>query len=320
MELQHFSHKDHPLILKEVQEAESERIICYGCEEPIVEDSMYSCSQCDYFLHKRCAELPQEINDPVHPQHLLTLYGCSPYPSSSSYICNACRQDLDLFNYFCSSCKFNLCISCFLEERTIMHTSHEHPMVAISRPASFFCNGCGSEDMDTSYACHTCHFWIHKTCASLPRTINLGDHKHPLVLVKEHLELTNFRHYCNLCRKLIVEDTWAYYCGLCKYFVHLKCATSYLDSESVRGSEDENEVDELLDSNVIHLPLMKLMHIKPTSTPRFKVKARGIIAMHVALLSLGLDSDVVNASSIYAPVVLYSHILSITDGTNILSS
>ena len=193
---------------------------------------MYSCDLCDYFLHKKCAELPQEINDPVHPQHLLTLYARSPY-GPSRYECDACDENLDRFNYCCLSCKFNICMSCFLEERTITHTSHKHPLAVISRQALFRCNACHTESKDLSYMFYPCNFWIHKTCALSPTTITRSDHPHPLFLDKQHYKLTNFLHSCELCNEAMPEGLfWAYYCGPCRYFYHLKCATSY--SEPVR--------------------------------------------------------------------------------------
>jgi hypothetical protein len=61
MEVEHFSHPDHPLILiNKVLEYSCELVICSGCEGPIW-GPCYSCTSCYFFLHKKCAELPREI-------------------------------------------------------------------------------------------------------------------------------------------------------------------------------------------------------------------------------------------------------------------
>ncbi|KAK8365132.1 hypothetical protein V6Z11_A02G032400 [Gossypium hirsutum] len=52
MEIQHFSHH-HPLVF--IQD-HSVAALCLGCEKP-VEGWSYGCNQCDFYLHKGCAEL-----------------------------------------------------------------------------------------------------------------------------------------------------------------------------------------------------------------------------------------------------------------------
>ncbi|CAK9143413.1 unnamed protein product [Ilex paraguariensis] len=103
MEILHFSH-DHPLNFKDVQKNEGTDVLCYGCKKPIL-DHAYCCRECDYFLHKSCAELNREIKDPIHPEHLLTLDA-----GSSSYICDACKQGWDRFIYCCYQCDFGICM------------------------------------------------------------------------------------------------------------------------------------------------------------------------------------------------------------------
>ena len=49
-----FPHKDHPLILNEEKEYHGEGVVCSVCKEPISGPS-YSCTSCNFFLHKKCA-------------------------------------------------------------------------------------------------------------------------------------------------------------------------------------------------------------------------------------------------------------------------
>lgn len=93
MELQHFSH-EHPLMfIDEFQNEEGrEQVVCYGCQKSI-SGSAYHCGECNYFLHKKCAELPMEINCPLHYQHPLTLLPHPLYAPSKSCECKICGKD-----------------------------------------------------------------------------------------------------------------------------------------------------------------------------------------------------------------------------------
>ncbi|CAK9160719.1 unnamed protein product [Ilex paraguariensis] len=77
MELQHFSH-GHPLIPMEVPK-EAELPVVTGVLKPTL-GAAYSCTviseygtECYFFLHKRCAELPDEIENLLHHPHVLSL-------------------------------------------------------------------------------------------------------------------------------------------------------------------------------------------------------------------------------------------------------
>ncbi|KAK2976883.1 hypothetical protein RJ640_010806 [Escallonia rubra] len=85
MKSRHFSHP-HDLTLNEVlrnlDDGETEGAVCYGCLQPITAagHAFFSCDECrNFFLHKTCAELPQEIEyaaHPTHPLELLTRRSC----------------------------------------------------------------------------------------------------------------------------------------------------------------------------------------------------------------------------------------------------
>lgn len=74
MELKHFSH-DHILTLIDVapKSDSEEKILCYGCQKSFTSTPAYNCGECNYFLHKKCAELSEKIEHPMHRDHALTL-------------------------------------------------------------------------------------------------------------------------------------------------------------------------------------------------------------------------------------------------------
>ncbi|KAM7530116.1 hypothetical protein LguiB_033526 [Lonicera macranthoides] len=227
MVLNHFSH-DHPLVrVNQVWKEEGDKdVVCYGCQKPI-SSSAYGCNDCNYFLHKKCAKLPKEITHHKHLEHPLTLLSCSPYGSSSCR-CDVCGiQNWKWFTYHCFKCQFDVHIPCVLEDRVVEHKSHPHPLTVMHKKVLFKCDACFTEDKDVSYFCNTCEFWIHKSCALSPSTIQHNSHDHPLVL-NYSLPYTHrsFTFHCNICKEKVHPNNWVYNCDRCKYVVHVKCATS----------------------------------------------------------------------------------------------
>ncbi|KAK3013396.1 hypothetical protein RJ639_009457 [Escallonia herrerae] len=234
MEFQHFSHK-HPLFFREIipnkDDGDEKACPCDGCSE-VISGAFYGCSQCNFFLHKVCAELPGVIEHPLHPEHPLILR------ERGMRTCDACRNGCTDFTYTCSPCDFDMDLICAsLMERKIDHPSHKHQLTPVRRRALLFCDACGEEHEGMGYQCTTCvHFWIHRDCASLPSTIERSDHRHPLTLSYTlPSPYANFRISCNICRKRLRPIYWVYYCGKCRYFTHVKCAASKIEP-LVRGS------------------------------------------------------------------------------------
>ncbi|KAK3013395.1 hypothetical protein RJ639_009456 [Escallonia herrerae] len=223
MELQDFSHR-HPLFFREIipnkDDGDEKACRCEGCSE-VIYGASYGCSQCKFFLHKLCAELPQVIEHPLHPEHPLSLHG------RRISVCDACRHEWKHFTYTCSPCDFDMDLICAsLMERKIDHPSHVHPLTPVRRSALLLCDACGEEHEGLWYHCYTCaHFWIHRDCASLPNIIERSDHKHPLMLSYSlPSQYTKFDPLCDICRKRLRRFYWVYYCGKCRYFTHVTCA------------------------------------------------------------------------------------------------
>ncbi|GKV34499.1 hypothetical protein SLEP1_g42870 [Rubroshorea leprosula] len=238
--LNHFSHP-HPLVLVEDQEMDSISIIyyCSACQER-VEGSSYNCSECDFCLHKSCAELPREINHPSHLNHSLILYEKRQLrPVDDSWFCDSCRKRYKpgekLFVYRCSSCDFDLDIECALIPNLItrdlpksQHFSHQHSLFFIKNhhiePKDRSCYACEEQISGPFYGCFSCLFFLHEKCFELPPEIkHLSHHKHSLTLLANppsHYE----KCCCRLCSKPC--KGFIYYCSPCEFGFKPKYAFS----------------------------------------------------------------------------------------------
>ncbi|KAK8308216.1 hypothetical protein V6Z11_D02G040800 [Gossypium hirsutum] len=232
MELQHFSHP-HPLVFFKCQTVASEEVdpeaaLCLGCEKP-VEGWSYGCNQCEFYLHKGCAELElaPKIQHPFHPKHPLTLL-----PNSDRYmsgICDLCGKKFGGFVYNCSDCSFDLHINCALLQSSIAanfpNSLHPHPLLFIQNHNNEIephCSGCQKPISGPIYHCSDCTYTIfnlHKECAELPLEINHPyDRKHPLTLLPQpptHPQKCS----CYLCR--IQWKGFVYSCSLCNFDLSL---------------------------------------------------------------------------------------------------
>ncbi|PIN07843.1 hypothetical protein CDL12_19576 [Handroanthus impetiginosus] len=281
--INHFCH-EHPLRLVtynknhvSVSNEEEETTECYLCSEPVaVSELAYICCMSDYecsskiILHKRCAEMPRQIQHPSHPQHIL--YLCTnQYESYSSVCCDLCQRLISIFWYHCRQCGFDIDISCehlndlLQEQRLLRHSCHEHPLMLQRKPASnFFCDGCGTnEGGEMAYICSACEFWVHRSCASLPMEKRIYHH-HPLSLAFsfpfKHRKYL-FEYKCDICHKSFYPAYWVYHCDLCRFFVHVKCAAQ----ENINILTEKEEDDD--SDHVIRLPVSVSDFSKEVITP-----------------------------------------------------
>ncbi|GLU11019.1 hypothetical protein SLE2022_277910 [Rubroshorea leprosula] len=232
--LQHFSH-GHPLILVEDTEFQTKGEVCPGCREPMYKSSpFYSCPNCRFLLHKKCAELPLKINHPNHRKHPLMLLA-KPPPHQEKCSCNLCSNSWkEGFVYYCSICEFGFKAADPISP-TIIAETHEHRLILCSGTISFVCEACGNHGSRVCFTCAECSLIVHTGCTSLPRTIKIVRHPHRLshIYFFQDKEEAGNRE-CNICHDEINLGYGSYYCADCKDFAHVNCALDDLleDAES----------------------------------------------------------------------------------------
>ncbi|KAL1830194.1 hypothetical protein ACET3Z_008606 [Daucus carota] len=274
--IEHFSHPEHELILKENDVIE-DTATCYVCTRTVFGFPTYTCTRhaaddddigCKkFYLHQTCAELPPHLYHDMHNRHPLTLG-----VRSDTYYCDGCYLQVK-FAYGCDPCNFGLCVACACpsppddEQRELLHEGHqEHTLVLLQRQALFKCDACWVKAEDYSYVCKTCDFWIHKKCALSPPIIaEPAYHHHPVTLIfsipDEH---RYFFRCCNICDEYIPVCSWMYYCHKCTYFVHMKCALAPVSaSNETEAAGSDNDPD------LIEFPLHSVEAISDFMTTRF---------------------------------------------------
>ncbi|XVF83592.1 hypothetical protein PTKIN_Ptkin16aG0501600 [Pterospermum kingtungense] len=123
--LQHIAYKD-PSISPENLSQELKEAKCFACWKPLA-DSPYLSPDSGFLLHKKCIELPLEINHLCHRQHFLSLQF-----NSGRLPCQICQETQPrVLVYCCSICKFVLHIECVSPSPIIEDkSSHEHPFTS----------------------------------------------------------------------------------------------------------------------------------------------------------------------------------------------
>ncbi|THG05237.1 hypothetical protein TEA_013682 [Camellia sinensis var. sinensis] len=222
--LEHFSHL-HPLSFsRKVKDFQS---YCSGCGRIIWDLNNY-CNQCNFVLHKSCAEFPRLIKHQLH-EHSLTLCDTAPCDDGRPVMCNSCDERINGFNFRCADCKFTLHLVC---ARTFLHPSHEHNLVFDSEPrystGMFRCDACGELGQGFGMHCtHNCNFDLHMECFALPGGIKHECHPHPLSLASSPTAVSDKSH-CEICDKEVDPELWIYHCEECDYISHLICVASDL--------------------------------------------------------------------------------------------
>ncbi|XP_057799697.1 uncharacterized protein LOC131015344 isoform X2 [Salvia miltiorrhiza] len=253
----HWSH-EHRLTLVEPRIGKG----CFGCGKPFNGgEKAYAC-RCftDIVFDEECLGMPRKIRHAMHPQHILTHHVFSHYDYNdgtlAGKLCAICESSLINQRSFRTNTEGSIFYKCTRAEcmlwmhmrcaqgsdmmydaadddddeqhRTIDHPSHpNHGLKLVRRSCRFKCDACGITRGVKSYMCciANCQYWIHKSCASLPQTIESEYHSHSLSL-SFHVPPRYMKRdlKCDVCGKYLPSKYWIYHCELCSYVVHLKCA------------------------------------------------------------------------------------------------
>ncbi|KAL4377790.1 hypothetical protein GQ457_02G040360 [Hibiscus cannabinus] len=221
----------HPLYFNEDTSGPSYTTYdCACCTEKVLSSS-YSCEECRFYVHKKCADAAYEIDHPDHRAHPLLLRPATEH-QKREVDCSLCREKVKGFVYQCSSCEFYLDFHCALLSRDTagnlietIFVGHPHTLISINPIESFKCGGCGDSITGTSYACFDCGVFLHEKCLQLSAQISHPcHHKHQLTLVLDDFSKdVDDEPVCDMCRSKSPRGL-SYRCAPCRFSIHAVCA------------------------------------------------------------------------------------------------
>ncbi|CAK9145905.1 unnamed protein product [Ilex paraguariensis] len=234
---EHSSH-DHPLQLFEEQNNECNNyltLLCDGCVQH-VSAPFYSCTECNFFLHKYCAALPKEVQHPCNPGHMLVLRKI--HYTSKHIRCGCCSTRTNGFVLSCDPCNLTLHVRCAsLLNSVKAHDAHQHPLVPMSKLNHGPCNACGDDFNGLGFKCDTCRFRLDGYCAMLPRKVRHRGDKHDLNLSFPPYTYHREEFYCDFCEREINPNFWIYNCRDCDQSFHPRCTDPV---QQIKNLKDEN--------------------------------------------------------------------------------
>ncbi|XVF37820.1 hypothetical protein REPUB_Repub20aG0043800 [Reevesia pubescens] len=192
---------------------------CDGCMLPI-SNSFYYCPQCDFFLHKACAELRQM-------KHVWHHYCQQPLVLTSDEVfrCEKCSCWSNAFAYTCNECEEKTCLRCVtaLTPGAQICPKHEHPLLYY-REYKGQCSACGDRTYG-AFRCKdiNCNFVLDRECFSLPNRARHKCDEHILALTYHDNNDYSESHYCDICEERRNPDLWFYYCVSCDNSAHINC-------------------------------------------------------------------------------------------------
>ncbi|CAH8354246.1 unnamed protein product [Eruca vesicaria subsp. sativa] len=209
--IHHFSHEEHYLQLNEENITCGENVRCEACVLHINYQAFYSCVQCDFILHKTCANLPRMKRHIYYDKPLTLTSG-----GMTQFKCSACYNWSSGFRYGTES--FKIDVICGEISEPIFHESHGCPLYYIYRNGKT-CAACGKWDSST-FCCDDCKFVLDLKCVVLPKTTKHWYDDHPLSLC--YRVNTKGEYWCDICEESI-EKYWFYNCDDCCTAFHTKC-------------------------------------------------------------------------------------------------
>ncbi|XVF65530.1 hypothetical protein PTKIN_Ptkin09bG0256500 [Pterospermum kingtungense] len=212
--VKHFKHIHNLMLSDIIVECDQS---CDGCMLPI-SDPFYYCSQCDFFLHKTCAELPKMKHVWHHDcQESLILTSDKVFP------CEICHAWSNGFSYKCNECGQQTCLRCVIALTPGDHIceGHEHTLLYYKEYEGK-CSSCGHTRKGV-FRCEGCNFALDYKCFSLPKRARHKCDEHLLALTYHDVYNYSECGYCDICEEKRDPNRWFYHCATCDTSAHVKC-------------------------------------------------------------------------------------------------
>ncbi|TYH81928.1 hypothetical protein ES332_D02G020000v1 [Gossypium tomentosum] len=213
--IEHITHIHHLTLSDGVGEYDNK--CCDGCLLPI-SDSFYYCTQCDFFLHKVCVELPK-VKQVWHHRCRSSLV----LTSNEVFRCVVCGYLSKAFAYKCEKCKKHTCLRCIIALTPGTHTclGHKHPIFLYTENRGG-CVACGC-DFNGLLRCKDCDFSLDHKCFSLPITSQHKSDEHLLSLTYHDDNSYSESYFCDVCEERRDPNLWFYHCATCDTSAHVNC-------------------------------------------------------------------------------------------------
>jgi hypothetical protein len=181
----------------------------------------YTCTQCRFFLHKSCVELPRKMSHPLHQHPFILLV--KPPVVYKYFHCNGCH--CNGFVYHChDKCNFKLDVQCSLRSSIMNHEGHEHQLILVSTLDREKCNSCDNDRI--IFRCtytNDCKFTLDFRCATLPAIIRYKSYEQLFTLCYKSEVDSDNEYYCDICEQPRNPKHWFYYCVDFDFPSHPKC-------------------------------------------------------------------------------------------------
>ncbi|PPD68444.1 hypothetical protein GOBAR_DD34684 [Gossypium barbadense] len=213
--IEHFKHNHYLTLSDNIREYGDK--FCDGCML-LISDSFYYCSECGFFLHKACAELPKMKPIWHHGCQLANL----ALTSDNIFRCELCDFLSNGLAYKCRVCGGHVCLRCqALPPDALSCPGHEHPLL-FYYDFDGQCCACGVHKM-RAFSCKDCDYSVEPLCMLLPTRVSHKCDEHLLALTYHDINDYSKHHYCDICERERDPKRWFYHCTTCDTSAHVKC-------------------------------------------------------------------------------------------------
>ncbi|KAL0719948.1 hypothetical protein Bca4012_069272 [Brassica carinata] len=221
--IRHSMHEKHNLLLLKDYDMvgdDYERLQCEACVSPIGFGPVYSCQECRFFLHEKCAHLPMKKNLVFGP----TPYKLEYHQGRVRYYCKLCGILYGGFTYKSpGTWPYPIVdVRCGSISEPFVHNGHLHPLYFLKTTKKRNCNACRRDRDGYMLNCSACGFDLCLYCATLPEKIWHISDEHPLTLYYSGKEATG-KNWCEVCEMELDSRKWFFTCSDCGVTLHVRC-------------------------------------------------------------------------------------------------